>query len=360
MPPKNNLFRPRLPDFLKQSVPSGLAFANVTKVIRDFKLNTVCEEAKCPNRTHCYGRGTLTFQILGDTCTRSCGFCAEKFGKPAGLIDEGEPSRIVEAARRLNLQHVVITSPARDDMDDDGAGQFVAVVNHFRKELPHVTVEILTPDFRGREDCLQQVFESKPDIFNHNIETVRRLSPKVRSKATYERTLNVLALAARAGLRVKSGLMVGHGETREELLETFHDLVEAGCRMLTVGQYLPPSAHHLPLNRYYTPQEFDVLKEDALRAGFLDVAAGPLVRSSYHAEETAARTQVKSFPLPVSVPYHNEHNAGTVPSLIKSLSGTGRGQGEGPSSQRSVPNRRTLSPTLPLTQGEGARIRGEN
>ncbi len=285
----NRSFRPRLPDFLKQSVSSGAAFKGVTDAIQDLKLNTVCEEAKCPNRTHCYGRGTLTFQILGRVCTRACGFCAETFGKPDGAIDLDEPMRVVEAARRLNLKHVVITSPARDDMDDDGASHFARVIRAFREHLPTVTVEILTPDFRARPECLAIVFDGKPDIFNHNIETVRRLSPRVRNKATYERTLFVLGEAAKAGLRTKSGMMVGHGETEEELLETFRDLRDVGCTMLTLGQYLPPSPRHLPLVRFYSPEEFDRLRQEALQCGFADVAAGPLVRSSYHADEQAQK-----------------------------------------------------------------------
>ncbi len=283
----NRPFRPRLPEYLKQSVPQGPAFNAVQTAIQEFQLNTVCEQAKCPNRTHCYARGTLTFQILGNVCTRSCGFCAETFGKPPAGADASEPARVVHAARQLGLKHVVITSPARDDMEDDGAQQFAAVVAAFRRDLPSVTVEILTPDFRGREECLRVVFASRPDIFNHNIETVRRLTPKVRSKATYDRTLNVLNRASQAGLVTKSGVMVGHGETRDELTETFRDLLQSGCQMLTVGQYLPPSPHHLPVQRFYAPQEFDELRQEALQWGFVDVAAGPLVRSSYHADETA-------------------------------------------------------------------------
>jgi len=280
-------FRPRLPEFLKQQIPSGLAFAQVQKNIHELRLNTVCEEAKCPNRTHCYARGTLTFQILGNVCTRSCGFCAETFGKPVAALDPTEPFRVIQAAKNLNLKHVVITSPARDDLADDGAQAFADIVFRFRKELPYVTVEILTPDFRGRDACLEIAFQSRPDIFNHNIETVRRLTPKVRSKATYERTLLVLKKAREFGLKTKSGLMVGHGEERAELRETFSDLASVGCQMLTIGQYLPPSAHHLPLKKIYTPEEFDALKSDALKCGFIDVTAGPLVRSSYHADESA-------------------------------------------------------------------------
>jgi lipoic acid synthetase len=279
-------FRPRLPAYLKQAIPQGRAFNNVMESIREFRLNTVCEEAKCPNRTHCYARGTLTFQILGSVCTRACGFCAETFGKPTTGFDPSEAGRVVEAARRLNLRHVVITSPARDDMDDDGAGAFAAVVNAFHRELPQVTVEILTPDFRGKEDCLQTVFGSRPHVFNHNIETVRRLTPRVRNRATYDRTLFVLKRATEAGLNAKSGIMLGHGETREELRETFRDLRSSGVQMLTLGQYLAPSPRHLPVVRFYEPAEFDDLKAEALQCGFLDVAAGPLVRSSYHADES--------------------------------------------------------------------------
>jgi lipoyl synthase len=285
---ENRPFRPRLPDFLKQDVPSGAAFQAVQTSIQEFKLNTVCEEAKCPNRTHCYARGTLTFQILGDTCTRSCGFCAEKFGTPAKGPDASEPERLIQAARRLGLRHVVITSPARDDLRDQGSQQFADVVNAFHRELPHVTVEILTPDFQADPACLNTVFASRPHIFNHNIETVRRLTPKVRSKATYDRTLAVLKTAKEAGLTTKSGIMVGHGETGPELSETFRDLRSAGCDMLTLGQYLPPSVRHLPVDRFYTPAEFDSLRLEALQSGFLDVAAGPLVRSSFHADEAAS------------------------------------------------------------------------
>ncbi len=287
-------FRPRLPSYLKQSVPKGSAFGSVMGSIKEFKLNTVCEEAKCPNRTHCYERGTLTFQILGSICTRACGFCAETFGKPTDAQDPTEPLRVVEAARRLSLKHVVITSPARDDMDDDGAGAFAAVVNAFHENLPNVTVEILTPDFRDRQECLETVFASRPHVFNHNIETVRRLTPKVRNRATYDRTLTVLGKAAKAGLVTKSGIMLGHGETHEELLETFRDLRAANVGMLTMGQYLPPSPRHLPVHRFYEPHEFDALKAEALEYGFVDVASGPLVRSSYHADESAANARRNS------------------------------------------------------------------
>lgn len=280
-------FRPRLPSFLKQTVPVGPAFDAVRTEIAGKRLKTVCEEAKCPNRTHCYARGTLTFQILGAVCTRSCGFCAETFGRP-GAVDPGENARVVETSKRLGLKHVVVTSPARDDLADQGAGAFADLVARFRRELPAVTIELLTPDFQGRPDLLDTVFAARPDVFNHNVETVRRLTPKVRSRATYDRSLSALRRAADAGLVSKSGLMVGHGETASELTDTFDDLAAAGVSLVTIGQYLPPSPRHLPLVRIYEPREFETLREEAMRRGFRDVAAGPLVRSSYYADRAAA------------------------------------------------------------------------
>jgi lipoic acid synthetase len=276
--------RPRLPSHFKQTIPSGPAFFSVKDALQKQDLKTVCEEAKCPNQTHCFARGTLTFQILGKICTRKCGFCAETFGTP-DAPDPTEDQKLLEAVRQLQLKHVVITAPARDDLSDGGASAFARVVMRLKSELPSVTVEILVPDFKGNETSLQTVFESRPDVFNHNVETVRRLTRKVRSQALYERSLFVLKEAARAGLVAKSGVMVGHGEEHDELIRTFSDLRSVDCRLLTVGQYLPPSAHHLPLVRWYTPAEFDDLKAEALHLGFEQVAAGPLIRSSYHADE---------------------------------------------------------------------------
>lgn len=276
-------WRPRLPDHLKQSVPSGEALSAVQAELARHSLPTVCEEAKCPNRTDCWARGTLTFQILGSICTRRCGFCAETTGRP-GLVDASEPEKLVEAARALGLKHVVITSPARDDLEDQGAGQFARAVRALRAGLPSVSVEVLTPDFQGRPDLLKIVFDARPDIFNHNLETVRRLTPAVRSRATYDRSLSVLESAARAGLAAKSGVMVGLGETREELRTAFEDLSARGVSHLTVGQYLPPSPKHLAVDRFYALEEFEELK--ALAAPlFKKAMIGPLVRSSYHADE---------------------------------------------------------------------------
>ncbi|MBL0349179.1 MAG: lipoyl synthase [Elusimicrobia bacterium] len=276
-------FRPRLPAFLKRTVPAGATYERLQDARRESELPTVCEEARCPNRTECWTRGTLTFQILGAVCTRRCAFCAETTGRP-GAVDPREPAKLVEAARRLSLRHVVITSPARDDLDDQGAGQFAACVEALRRDLPAVTVEVLVPDFQGRADLLERVFRTRPDVFNHNLETVRRLTPRVRARATYDRTLSVLAAAVRAGLHAKSGVMVGLGETREELGEAFRDLSAAGVRSLTVGQYLPPSPAHFPVDRFYSLNEFEDLKRRATPL-FEKAMVGPLVRSSYHADD---------------------------------------------------------------------------
>lgn len=279
------VFRPRLPAHLKRSVPSGPTLEALRDALRGERLPTVCEEARCPNRTECWSRGALSFQILGAVCTRRCGFCAETTGRP-GAVDPEEPARLAAAARRLGLRHVVVTSPARDDLEDQGAGQFAACVEALRRELPGAAVEVLVPDFQGRTDLLEKVFRVRPDVFNHNLETVRRLTPRVRGRATYERSLSVLAAAASAGLSAKSGLMVGLGETAEELDGALRDLSAAGVRSITIGQYLPPSAAHWPLHRYYELAEFDALRAKA-SALFPRAQVGPWVRSSYHAEEGA-------------------------------------------------------------------------
>ena len=276
-------WRPRLPDHLKRPIPSGRAFARLEGELTQGPFATVCREAGCPNRTHCWSRGALAFQILGTVCTRRCPFCAETTGRPAPP-DPTEPARLAAAVRRLQLSHVVVTSPARDDLPDQGAGHFAAVVRQVHAVAPGATVEVLTPDFQGRGDLLKIVFESSPDVFNHNVETVRRLSPRVRPRADYDRSLSVLRLAAEAGLLAKSGLMVGLGETRDEVLETFRDLQSAGVRRLTVGQYLAPGPGFFPMDRYYAPEEFRGLRAEA-ESLFEKALVGPLARSSYHAEE---------------------------------------------------------------------------
>jgi lipoic acid synthetase len=250
--------------------------------------NTVCLSAKCPNIGECFGRRVATFMIGGSICTRSCRFCGVKHGHPDAL-DPDEPVRVAEAASRLALRFVVITSVARDDLEDGGAAHFAQTVYAVRERLPDAGIEVLIPDFSGSEDALRTVLDARPSILNHNIETVRRLTPKVRSKATYERSLQVLERAGRLiDIPTKSGMMLGLGETHEEVLETLSDLANVGCRMLTIGQYLQPRAGpQLPVSRYWTPEEFQDLKAAALSMGFAQVASGPLVRSSYMAEQMA-------------------------------------------------------------------------
>ncbi|OGR88445.1 MAG: lipoyl synthase [Elusimicrobia bacterium RIFCSPLOWO2_01_FULL_60_11] len=269
----------------RQKIPSGAAFFKVTGAIEELRLNTVCEEAKCPNRTECYAQGTLTFQILGDLCTRRCGFCAEKTGRPLS-VDAAEPGRVLEAVLKLKLSHVVLTAPARDDLSDGGASQFAAAVRLIKRESPRSTVETLTSDFEGNDLALAAVLESGPDVFNHNVETVRRLTPSVRAKATYERSLRLLARAAGfGGPKVKSGIMVGLGESLDEVRETFADLCDRGVTLVTVGQYLRPSKDHLPVQKFYSADEFRDIRKMAHGFPFKNVFAGPLVRSSYHAGE---------------------------------------------------------------------------
>jgi lipoic acid synthetase len=269
----------------RQKIPSGATFFKVKETIKKLRLKTVCEEAKCPNRTECYAQGTLTFQILGDLCTRRCGFCAEKTGRPLA-VDAAEPQRILETVLGLKLSHVVLTAPARDDLADGGAAQFAAVVKLIKKESPSSTVETLTSDFEGNPSALETVLSSGPDVFNHNIETVRRLTHSVRAKATYDRSLSVLNRAAKFGLsKVKSGLMVGLGETYDELRQTFFDLSARGVRLVTVGQYLQPSKDHLPIQKFYSADEFLAIRKMASPFPFENIFCGPLVRSSYHAKE---------------------------------------------------------------------------
>jgi lipoic acid synthetase len=276
-------WRPRLPSHLKRPVPQGDHFFQIKEELARTALPTVCEEALCPNRNECWSRGTLTFQILGSICTRRCSFCAETTGRPNAVVAD-EPEKLLEASLRLKLKHVVITSPARDDLQDQGAGQFAACIKILHEKAPGLTVEVLTPDFQGRPDLLKTVFDARPDIFNHNVETIRRLTPKVRARATYERSLEVLKAANDAGLTAKSGLMIGLGETTDELMETFSDMKAHGVKLLTVGQYLPPSADHFPVQKFYTPDEFAELNRLA-KPLFEQAMIGPLVRSSYHADE---------------------------------------------------------------------------
>ena len=276
------------PEWLKVRFPSGGGYQRLQELMRSSELHTVCEEARCPNIGECWSRGTATFMILGDTCTRSCGFCAVTTGRP-GALDHGEPKRVAMAVQRMRLRHAVITSVNRDDVEDGGAGIFAETIRWTRRLSPGTTIEVLIPDFMGDWDDLATVLDARPEILNHNTETVPRLYGRVRPKARYRRSLELLrqAKALDPGTLTKSGLMVGLGETREELLAVFADLREHDVEILTVGQYLRPTPKHLPIERYYHPDEFAALREDALALGFRHVESGPLVRSSYHAEEQA-------------------------------------------------------------------------
>jgi lipoyl synthase len=274
----------RHPPWLRVRAPGGAGYLETRAVVKRLGLHTVCEEAQCPNLGECWGHKTATFMLLGDTCTRNCGFCAVTHGRPRA-VDPAEPGRVGEAVARLGLGHVVVTSVDRDDLPDGGAAHFAATAHAIRREAPACRIEVLVPDFRGDPGAVATVVAAPVDVFNHNMETVPRLYRRVRPGARYERSLAVLSAARDPeGRRLtKAGLMVGLGETADELLSVFGDLRAVGCDILTVGQYLRPSPAHLPLERYVTPEEFGTLGDEARRLGFRHVEAGPLVRSSYHA-----------------------------------------------------------------------------
>jgi lipoic acid synthetase len=280
------------PEWLKAKAPVGEGFHSLKKLARGLGLHTVCESAQCPNIGECWNHGTATFMLLGDICTRRCGFCAVPKGKPEP-IDWEEPRRVAEAVARLGLKHAVVTSVNRDDDNAGGARIFAETVREIRKLVPGCHVEVLIPDFQGLEEPLRIVLDAKPDILNHNTETVPRLYRAARSGARYQRTLDLLENAKKfsPGMVTKTGLMVGLGETIPELVDVFRDLGDRRVDILSVGQYLRPSQDHLPIARFYTPNEFQYLKDDALRFGFRHVESGPLVRSSYHAHEQAAATR---------------------------------------------------------------------
>lgn len=274
----------RHPPWLKVRAPTGQEFFATKEVVRSWGLHTVCEEARCPNIGECWSHRTATFMLLGDVCTRNCGFCAVKHGKPLA-VDETEPERVAGAVVALGLKHVVITSVDRDDLPDGGARHFARTVSAIKTLLPSCTVEVLVPDFRGDFAALECVLDSPVDVLNHNVETVPRLYRRVRPGARYERSLALLARTKeyRQDVRTKTGLMLGLGEEAAELESVFRDLVAVGCEILTLGQYLRPTSAHLPLVRYVLPEEFVALREKALAMGFQYVESGPLVRSSYHA-----------------------------------------------------------------------------
>jgi lipoic acid synthetase len=285
-----SLHQAKKPDWIKVRLPSNPVFFSTKALISDLRLHTVCESAQCPNRWECWSGGTATFMIAGDRCTRACGFCAVSTAKPLAL-EEDEPERVAEAIKRMKLKHVVITAVARDDVQDGGALHFAKTIEAIRAMDPTIIIEILTPDFNGKEGSLQTVIDARPHVFNHNLETVERLTPLVRSRAKYRLSLDFLKrareLSERAGLKMstKSGLMLGLGETQEEIFQAMDDLREANVTVLTLGQYLRPTAEHLPVIEYITPETFDLYGEIARGKGFAFVASGPLVRSSYHASD---------------------------------------------------------------------------
>lgn len=280
------LHQERKPEWIKVRLPRNPVFFSTKALISDLQLNTVCESAQCPNRWECWSGGTATFMIAGERCTRACGFCAVSTLKPKAL-EADEPQRVAEAVMRLNIKHVVITAVARDDLKDGGAQHFANTIQAIRERDPQIVIEVLTPDFQERMEHVAIVINAKPDIFNHNMETCERLTPLVRHRARYRRSLEVLRLAKELDPKMvtKSGIMLGLGETEPEIFQTMDDLREIGCDVLTMGQYLRPSDQHLPVVEYVEPARFDLYGEIARSKGFTFVASGPLVRSSYHAAD---------------------------------------------------------------------------
>jgi lipoic acid synthetase len=279
--------RPRLPDWLRIKLPTSNTFSHTRSLLDELKLHTVCESAKCPNHFECWSKGTATFMIAGDHCTRACGFCAVKTAKPLAL-ETDEPARVAEATRRMKLKHVVITAVARDDLNDGGAEHFRQTIEKVRELNPGIIIEVLVPDFLDNDKSIAMVLAANPHIYNHNLETVRRLTPSVRHRATYDRSLSVLRKVKEirgATIHTKSGIMLGLGETETELFEAMRDLRAAGCDILTLGQYLQPTLKHLPVCEFVTPEKFAEYKVFAESLGFVHVASGPMVRSSYHADE---------------------------------------------------------------------------
>ncbi len=273
------------PDWLKVRLPTGPTYERLRQLMRSKELHTVCEEAHCPNMAECWGAGTATFMILGDTCTRSCGFCAVKTGRP-GTVDGEEPARVGDAVARMRLGHAVVTSVNRDELPDGGASMFAATIREIRRQSPGTSVEVLIPDFLGKPEALDAVIAEKPEVLSHNVETVSRLYARVRPQARYERSLGVLRRISESTDEIvcKTGIMVGLGESKEEVLATMRDIAIEGTDVLTIGQYLRPSPMHLPIERYWTPEEFAELRDEGMTMGYKHVESGPLVRSSYHAE----------------------------------------------------------------------------
>ena len=281
--------RPRLPEWLRFNLPTSDSFAHTSALLDELKLHTVCESARCPNHWECWEKGTATFMIAGDRCTRACGFCAVSTAKPLAL-EADEPVRVAEATRRMRLRHVVITAVARDDLADGGAEHFRQTIEAVRQLNPGIVIEVLVPDFNESDSSVENVLSANPSIFNHNLETVRRLTPSVRHRATYDRSLAVLRKVKEKrgnSIYTKSGMMLGLGEREEEVMVALEDLRRAGCDILTLGQYLQPTLKHLPVVEFVSPEHFAAFGSVAREMGFVRVASGPMVRSSYHADEFA-------------------------------------------------------------------------
>lgn len=278
----------RKPDWLKIKIPAGKEYVQVKEIVNRHKLHTICTSGLCPNMAECWGRGTATFMILGDVCTRSCKFCATKTGKPEA-VDKDEPNNLAESVRLMKLKHCVITSVDRDDLPDGGAAHWAETIRAVKALNPKTTIEALIPDFMGKSEFIEQVIDARPEVISHNLETVRRLTPQVRSAAQYDRSLEVIRQVAASGITAKSGIMVGLGETEEEVLQTMDDLLAVGCQVMTIGQYLQPTKQHLPVDGYIHPDKFAEWKEIGLKKGFRFVESTPLVRSSYQAEKHVIR-----------------------------------------------------------------------
>lgn len=282
----------RKPDWLKVNFGANERYSNTKQIVDTHRLHTICSSGRCPNIGECWGRGTATFMIGGNICTRCCKFCNTNSGKPLPL-DESEPKHVAESIQLMQLNHAVITSVDRDDLPDYGAAHWVATIKAIKELNPSVTMEVLIPDFMGREELIASIIEAHPDVISHNMETVRRLTPVVRSVATYERSLQVLKQVANSPIPAKTGIMVGLGETIAEVEETMDDLLSVGCSILTIGQYLQPTHKHYPVQEYVTPQQFAAYKETALAKGFKIVESGPLVRSSYYAERAMMKKDIR-------------------------------------------------------------------
>lgn len=274
----------RKPDWLKIKLPLGANYRHVKQIVASHGLHTICSSGQCPNMGECWGAGTATFMILGEICTRSCKFCATRSGKPLPL-DPGEPLKLAESVKLMGLKHVVITSVDRDDLKDGGAGHWALTISAVKRVNPGITIEVLIPDFDNRSELIILVADAKPEIISHNLETVERLTPIVRSRASYPSSLGVIRKISATSCISKSGIMLGLGETRDEILKTMDDLVAAGCEIFTMGQYLQPTKAHLEVSEYIHPDEFERLKDEGLMRGFRIVESAPLVRSSYHAEK---------------------------------------------------------------------------